>query len=235
MTFRLLSYRPRRRGAFTLLELLVVVAIVAVLAGVLAPVLSKITVSSRNVQCQNQLRQIGAAMITHAGDHNGLLPTAGAVVPYRTVDPDTGLPGWTEQLEPYLGTDRKIFVCPSSHILLPNNAQYSYFMACRAAYVENGNRFAPVRLSRIQAASKFFLAGDVVSNTVFSDRAAIDADKSDELSNPGFSPMTKPFHGKKTNLVFADGHVGAFPTFDPYQMTTRYGLKDDGRGYDYSD
>lgn len=224
-----------RPGAFTLIELLVVISIIAVLAGILMPVLGKIQVSSRTVQCQSNLRQIGSALIAHAGEHDGFLPTAGGVVPYRSIDPATGLPGWTQQLEPYIGTNREVFICPASHYLLPGNVQYGYFMSSHAAYVDNNQQPAPVRLARAQAASKLILAGDVVSNTVFSNQPATDADKNDNVVNPGFAPMTRVFHGKKTNLVFADGHIGAFAAFDKTQMTVRYGLKPDGTGYNYSD
>lgn len=217
------------------MELLVVISIIAVLAGILMPALGKIQVSARTVQCQSNLRQIGAAMLAHAGEHDGYLPTGGGYVAYKSTDPTTGLPGWTQQLEPYVGTNRDIFICPASHYLLPTNVQYGYFMSCRAAYVDHDNQFAPVRLSKAQALSKLLLAGDVVSNTVYPNQGATDADKNDAMINPGFATMTKVFHGKKTNLVFADGHIGAFPKFDSTQMTVRYGLKPDGTGYGYSD
>ena len=228
------SRMQNRRAGFTLLELLVVIAIVAVLAATAMGVLGKIEVTSRNIACQNKLRQIGAAMLAHAGEHDGYLPTAGGVVTYNSTDPVTGLPGWTQQLEPYLGKDRAIFVCPASHNLLSNNAQYSYFMGCRAAYLANDNQYAPVRLSRLQASSKYFIAGDVAANTVFPS-GATDADKDDYTANPAFTAQTRVFHGRKSNLVFADGHVGAFAKFDRNQMTVRYNLRADGTGYDYSD
>ncbi len=223
-----------RCSAFTLIELLVVLAIVAVLTGLLLPTLNKIQTNARSLQCQNNLHQIGAAMLSHAGDHNGLLPTAGGVIPYRTVDAHTGLPGWTQQLEPYLGTNRTIFQCPATHSLIATSTQYGYFMGCHAAFVETGG-FAPIRLNHLQAASKYFIAGDVASNTVYADRGAIDADKNDSMQNAPFSAMTKPFHNRRINLVFADGHVGTFAAFDATQMTVRYGLRPDGTGYNYSD
>ena len=160
------------------------------------------------------------------------MPISGGNIPYRGTDPGTGQPGWTEQLAPYVGTDRKIFVCPSSSTLLPANVQYSYFMGCRAAYVANGGQYAAIQLPRLQAPSKYILAGDVCGNGLFS---ATDADKDDYTLNPGFAAQTKIFHGHNTNLVFADGHVGAFPKFDPAVMTVHYGLKPNGLGYSYDD
>lgn len=220
-----------RKNAFTLLELLVVIVIVAVLASVLIPQLTKMTLLSRNTQCISNLRQIGAALLSHAGEHNGLMPTAGAEIAYHAISADTGLPGWTEQLEPYLGTNRKIFVCPSSGPIIPNNAQYGYFLGCHATTVATGG-FAALRVSLLAVPSKYILGGDIALGTMFS---ATDADKDDYAQNPAFATMTRIFHGKKVNLVFADGHVGTFAAFDRNAMTVRYGLRPDGTGYNYSD
>ena len=223
------------RAAFTLLELLVVIAIIAILAGVLSPVVNKMQIASRNLKCESNLRQIGAGLLGYAGDHNGVFPLAGGPVPYHGTDATTGLPGWTEQISPYVGTDRKIFVCPSSSTLLSANVQYSYFLGCRAAYVANVGQLAALQLNRLQSPSKYILAGDVVSNTVFTNNPANDADKSDATLNPGFAKMVTIFHGHNTNLVFADGHVRPFLAFDPGTMTTHYGFKDDGTGYNYGE
>ncbi len=223
-----------RKNAFTLIELLVVIVIVAVLASVLIPELMKMTLMSRSAQCVSNLRQIGAALLNHAGDHNGEMPTSGGTILYHTKDPGTGLPGWTEQLEPYLGTDRTIFICPSSGPIVPSNVQYSYFQGCHAAYVAAGG-FAPLRLPLISVPSKYILGGDIASNSVYTDQGALDADKDDYTQNPAFAPMTRIFHGKKVNLVFADGHVGTFAAFDRNFMTVRYSLRPDGTGYSYSD
>ena len=222
---------PARKNAFTLLELLVVIAIVAVLASVLIPEISKMILMSRSAQCVSNLRQIGAALLNHAADHSGLMPTPGGDISYGAVSPDTNLPGWTEQLSPYLGTNRSIFVCPSSGPIIASNVQYSYFQGCHAAMVANGG-YSPLRLPLVAAPSKYILGGDIASGSLFT---ATNADKDDYTLNPAFAPMTRIFHGKKVNLVFADGHVGTFAAFDRNFMTVRYNLRPDGTGYTYSD
>lgn len=56
------------RQAFTLVELLVVVAIIAVLLAILLPALNKARDAARDIKCQANLRQFGAGVLLYAGD-----------------------------------------------------------------------------------------------------------------------------------------------------------------------
>ena len=65
----------RWRGqAFTLIELLMVIAIIAILAALLLPVISKGKMRARSTQCVGNLKQIGLAFHAFAHDHNGRYP-----------------------------------------------------------------------------------------------------------------------------------------------------------------
>ena len=222
------------RAAFTLLELLVVIAIIAVLAGVLLPVFGSVQENGRIVKCTSNLKQIAAGLLSFAGDHNGLCPLSGGDIPYQQGAAPTapGL-GWTQQLEPYMGgTDKGVYVCPSSSKMIPTNVQYSYFQGCHAAFFAAGNSMAALRLSLLTAPSKYILAADISSNGMFT---ATDTDKDDFTQDAAFDTSPAPFHKGKANVVFADGHSGSFAVFDAHFMTTHYDLKTDGTGYNYLD
>src|SRR5689334_12887242 len=67
--------RCRRRQAFTLVELLVVIGIIALLIGILMPALSRARAHAVSVQCQSNLRQIGQICYQYATENKGWLPT----------------------------------------------------------------------------------------------------------------------------------------------------------------
>jgi prepilin-type N-terminal cleavage/methylation domain-containing protein/prepilin-type processing-associated H-X9-DG protein len=67
------SWRLRRR-AFTLIEVLVVVAIIALLIAILLPALGRARAQTRLSVCGSNLRQVGVAMNLFAHDHKGLVP-----------------------------------------------------------------------------------------------------------------------------------------------------------------
>jgi len=93
---------------FTLIELLTVVAIVAILAGLLLPALASARNRARQTQCIGNLRQLGIAVTVYAGDSKDRLPCCS-----RLGDGSLyGLPGLRTVLRTYVA-DAELFHCPA--------------------------------------------------------------------------------------------------------------------------
>jgi prepilin-type N-terminal cleavage/methylation domain-containing protein/prepilin-type processing-associated H-X9-DG protein len=92
------------RRAFTLLELMVVLAIIGVLLGLMLPAVMKVRAVTNRVRCQNNLKQIGLA--SHAyHDSYGAFPPGYTAWP--SLDPTSTSPGWgwASKLLPFLEQD----------------------------------------------------------------------------------------------------------------------------------
>src|SRR5687767_13216491 len=63
-----------RRRAFSLIELLVVIGIIALLIAILLPALQKVQQQATKLQCLSNLRSIGQAMGLYAADYKGAIP-----------------------------------------------------------------------------------------------------------------------------------------------------------------
>ena len=83
----------RRTRAFTLIELILVIAIIAVLISLLLPSIQSARENARRTQCSNNLMQIGAALGNYASVHNVFPP---GVVSEKGTDRQRarGLPVW---------------------------------------------------------------------------------------------------------------------------------------------
>jgi prepilin-type N-terminal cleavage/methylation domain-containing protein len=68
------SPRRRRRTAFTLVELLVVIGIIALLISILLPVLSKARESANRTKCLSNIRQIAMGFFSYCNDNKGAFP-----------------------------------------------------------------------------------------------------------------------------------------------------------------
>lgn len=219
----IVTHKRSSRSGFTLVELLVVIAIIIVLVSVGFGAFNSAIKHANIAKCSSNLHQIGVGMLAFAGDNNNNLPESGGVVTYNSTDATTGVYGWTQQLEPYLGPDTKIYQCPDSMNVIPSNKTYSYFNGAHAAISSTGG-FASVNLMKMKSPSQHIIAGDIAFSSGFT---TTDCDKDDYTQDPAFnggttSSLVIPIHIGSVNILFADGHVQNCKYFDSSSMTTVY-------------
>jgi prepilin-type processing-associated H-X9-DG protein/prepilin-type N-terminal cleavage/methylation domain-containing protein len=106
-------FRSQDRGAFTLVELLVVIGIIAVLVAILLPALSQARLAAKETVCQSNLRQFGFAIQEYVGQFKGGLPQKGpdgSDNGTNAFKPPNGVAGfddssiWFNSLPPFINT-----------------------------------------------------------------------------------------------------------------------------------
>lgn len=206
-------YRSSRRG-FTLIELLVVIAIIALLTGLLVPVVSKALRSARNVACLSNLRQLAIWGVAYAADNRGELPHNGKPVSeggYGTTGSD-----WFEDVDwqNYDLTSGGTLHCPQASKAFPQ-ADSSFHYALSDTL---GGRYRQGRPGYPQSPPQ--LVGLLSSTTVWFGDCHVDTQTNppdfkkfldiDENSLPWpWDPsLDKPTHPNQSlNVVFTDGHT----------------------------
>jgi prepilin-type N-terminal cleavage/methylation domain-containing protein/prepilin-type processing-associated H-X9-DG protein len=95
-----------RERAFTLIELLVVIAIIAILAAILLPVLQSAMIRAKEINCRNNLKELGTAEQLYLNDNYGNM---------FIYEPLT----WIPTLEPVYGSVSNVVICPMTTIQQP--------------------------------------------------------------------------------------------------------------------
>ncbi|HUI08646.1 MAG TPA: prepilin-type N-terminal cleavage/methylation domain-containing protein [Verrucomicrobiae bacterium] len=119
-----MTWQNTRRSSdgngFTLIEMLVVIAIIGVLAALLLPSLSQARESGRQASCLNNLRQLYLANLSYSADHGYYAPAAPDIwgnnlIRWYGTRPDVGTPfdSRSGPLSRYLGGSRAVRACPS--------------------------------------------------------------------------------------------------------------------------
>jgi prepilin-type processing-associated H-X9-DG protein/prepilin-type N-terminal cleavage/methylation domain-containing protein len=195
------------RKRFTLVELLVVIAVVAILASLLFPALKNARAKAKEIACLSNLKQFNLANAGYVSDEDGWLPYG--VADYKL---------WDYLLMPYLNypqdsaeassrNDFSVYHCPGG---APSNISSNY-RSRGYSYNNNLTRTA-CKLSSIDMQGKKLLIADSAGSTDDLETwtfcktfRAVFVDRFGYLSNLIYR------HSEKVNVLFVDGHAGACP------------------------
>lgn len=205
-----------RPSAFTLVELLAVLAIITVLAGIAFPIVGQIQLAGKKTECLSNMRQIGLGLQLYANDNQGNFPET-----THTRDLDQS---WISTLAPYIGDLDKVRICPAD----PKGRQR--LKAGGTSYTLNSFLFVPKyspfgeliepalnNFRRIPEPSRTYLAFNISDSTpvgptndhTHSDRwtswNAVTADIEPNRFRRGDSNADHT--NGSANYLFADGHV----------------------------
>lgn len=210
---------PCQTKGFTLVELFITLAIMAILTVMLFPAIAAVRERANNIACQNNLRKIGYGMLQYANDNDGRFPAHwGNDVPgpsltwYGFIAPYVN--GWDGDLSKPMSKD---FFCPSSAAKNRRGQTYtstkdnSLGMSYGYNYYPLTKNFAAQRTFKaiaINTPGKLVLAGDIpVTNEAGAESGiSLPGYLSQYLLYPG-SAVLSTRHNGSCNLVFADGHV----------------------------
>jgi len=193
--------------AFTLVGLLVVIAIMAVLAALLLPVLANSKEKARSAQCVNNLRQWGLAFQMYADDHDDFLPRRGQGV--QMLAQINRPEDWFNALPPYFGLSS--FQEMISNNVTPAAHTQSVFI-CPTADDPRGTYFLPYGMNmnlcpwNLPVATKF---SEVVQPSYVV--AMADAPGQYASTYPSAQPYSVVArHAARVNLLFLAGQVQSF-------------------------
>lgn len=140
-----------RTGAYTLVELLIAIAVVVLLLAILSPVFPRMRQTGIQAQCAANLRQFGVLFGVYVADHNGVMPVAR--LDYLDADGKAKTDVWFRYLYPYVNNslrdkDHPYMVCPARQESEPY--PYSYAMERSAGSDTKTFTNKPTRLADLQ-------------------------------------------------------------------------------------
>ena len=226
------QFQPDLRG-FTLVELLVVISIIGLLAGLGIPAINRGLESARTAGCANNLKQMGVAVQRFSAEHDGYLikswfnqgpdfPTGGNDWEYSPAD----WAGWDRVVLDYLEqgtlgpngkrvyTEKSASICRCPADKTKGNVFSNYLVGIGA--IPNSYRFnasmqrvgeeKAVKMVSIPSPSKLILVVDGVWKSYHHVRTddAVDIGK---ISPSNSNNVATTRHGGAANYLFADGHV----------------------------
>lgn len=198
----------KSRSCFTLIELMVVIAIIALLCAILLPALRNAKEYARSMSCASQLKQFGYANTMYVGDNMDYLPfgvTNGKLWDYLlTSYVNYNLSG-ADKINSY-----SIYHCPSGGDLCPvavsryRYKSYAYNFKHTADTGKKASLIANPSGTGLMPDAAYGIAQNYANGWVICSSSNLSF-----VDSYGYLDNISYRHNGKTNILYADGHVAA--------------------------
>jgi prepilin-type N-terminal cleavage/methylation domain-containing protein/prepilin-type processing-associated H-X9-DG protein len=203
--------QSNKRTAFTLIELLIVIAIIAILAALLLPVFQEVRIRAYRAQCLSNLRQIGLGIQLYEQDNQEkLMPGHLLAAPNPVTGNDVA--GWAGVSYPYLRSTG-IFVCPTDETPKVVIRGETYFPVTYFVNVNLSAKVTPggLPLAAFAAPANTVLLGESTGGGLAANIARLNVtDETESVFANYFVSITAPGsnrHEGGRDFLLADGHV----------------------------
>jgi prepilin-type N-terminal cleavage/methylation domain-containing protein/prepilin-type processing-associated H-X9-DG protein len=210
----LLNLKTRRPAAFTLVELLVVVSIIAVLIGLLLPAVQASRAAARRTQCSSNIRQLGLAMAQFCDAHRGQFPDTSH---NQSGDVEQS---WIYTVAPFMESVDAIRICPDDLKAADRLDQKLTSYVMNAYLTDEPRSFAVTNHNKLRASSKTLVAFEIA------DQKAPIIENDHGHNHAWFTSLTVARkqvlqkieadaaierHAGSSHFLYADWHVGPTP------------------------
>ena len=212
---------------FTLIELLIVIAIIAILAGMLLPALNAAREKARAITCVSNLASLGKGLILYVDDYKGFLPLIPSTNRGWGITIGAAAPDAMSKMAPtsYLKANKNMMSCPSAETRVTFDFQkmgygapFNYGQHPRYNSDEEGiasfgmyegNNSTMIYTQRIRRPSVCMLLGDSLTDGNSSTMPQPQFVRLQKSGSTGCTPGGRLVlrHSNRMNLVMLDGHV----------------------------
>jgi prepilin-type N-terminal cleavage/methylation domain-containing protein/prepilin-type processing-associated H-X9-DG protein len=196
------------KDGFTLVELLVVIAVIGILAALLLPAVSRASGKARRTTCLSNLKQINLGLRMYADENHDILPNTNAV-----------MSAYKELVKTYVGLEApsspndRLFTCPADRFTVDALQNTS---SAGGIHLDPTWDYSSYGFNALNRMTEFLpgVAGRTLGSLPTPTKTILLAEVSAFMGFSWHDPGTPPIVNNARSVIsFADGHVAYLPIY----------------------